>query len=854
MKTSALVNTDDASEQLSQPSNSQSLQLDDENITHSMDLTLDYRAKAHNNTSRKSLGRRVSFAEHAHVRLFQIPNPDNTNSTGSPQTSPIPSSSPEANQQPTLSNENDYPASFSRNRRGSVGLPLAGSEDMDLTTASPGIILDGEEGSVLMDEEMDLDENDDMEVTEVLQGEMLPRHSFAVRQPFAPIRPRDSIVFPDDDAIPSDDDDNQNGENSMLQDDNSQMQSEAENSQEGMEFTVPMGQSLRPPAVEDPAWLALRRMTHSGDTPHEPEAFSEDDIQIDKPQQGMNLNDAMTRLMRARDSMGADATDRAGAMDVTNVNANFAVYEDSLSTDDSIDDDAADGNETLNISKVVGRMSLGDGRMSLGYQDSTMDESGVYGSIQPLPSSTPRQSLATLTPEEEPTPETQATNEVNTMPRQAVFKPPSREIIMPFTSASGQEQTQISSAFTFVPPTAAPAASKTPTKPASPVKPKSTFSAAFAPPVAKPSPKKYTPSFTPNHSTPNKRPFSVMQDSVHDSGHPSPAKRPALGQGPLERASSSTPQKVSTVSQTRMSPSPNKKTESNNLSILPKRQSGYFARRRSLGNAFMPQNEQRSGNSANSSVSPSKRTGNGRMSLGFVPSTAWVRSSKNIPHPPTIALSTEDTQVEVLTDQTHEPPSILSPSRAPPSPVVAEVAINETPEQVNVEHAYSDRDQHDDGMKQEHSTHKEENQPDDDIVSYATQIFRLINLLIKWVQPSISIQKFFALTGIRFMDELTAPRRSIYPGFGNRQSRNPADIPLTEYYIAMGIDVPQLGLFTRVSKDLEGWITRSKAEFVQAEEEAAKVTPELFIEFMRADEEGQAELLVGSMLFPILMG
>jgi len=104
------------------------------------------------------------------------------------------------------------------------------------------------------------------------------------------------------------------------------------------------------------------------------------------------------------------------------------------------------------------------------------------------------------------------------------------------------------------------------------------------------------------------------------------------------------------------------------------------------------------------------------------------------------------------------------------------------------------------------------------------------------------------------MDELTAPRRSMHPGFVNHQARNPADTPLTEYYIAMGIDVPQLGLYTRVSKDLEGWITRSKAEFVQAEEEAAKITPELFIEFTRADEEGQAELLVVSMLFPRCVG
>lgn len=39
-------------------------------------------------------------------------------------------------------------------------------------------------------------------------------------------------------------------------------------------------------------------------------------------------------------------------------------------------------------------------------------------------------------------------------------------------------------------------------------------------------------------------------------------------------------------------------------------------------------------------------------------------------------------------------------------------------------------------------------------------------------------------------------------------------------------------------------MVRSKADFAQAEEEATKITPELFVEFMRADEEGQAELLV----------
>ena len=114
------------------------------------------------------------------------------------------------------------------------------------------------------------------------------------------------------------------------------------------------------------------------------------------------------------------------------------------------------------------------------------------------------------------------------------------------------------------------------------------------------------------------------------------------------------------------------------------------------------------------------------------------------------------------------------------------------------------------------------------------------------MQPPISIEQFFAMTAIKFMDELTAPRRSTHPSQQpNCQARNPDDIPLSDYVIAMGIDVPQLILYSRVSKDLQAWVEKSKADFAQAEDEAAKITPELFTEYSRADEEGRAELLVG---------
>ncbi len=95
------------------------------------------------------------------------------------------------------------------------------------------------------------------------------------------------------------------------------------------------------------------------------------------------------------------------------------------------------------------------------------------------------------------------------------------------------------------------------------------------------------------------------------------------------------------------------------------------------------------------------------------------------------------------------------------------------------------------------------------------------------------------------MDDLTAPRRSMHPSqLPSRQPRNPADIRQAEYTIAVAIDIPQLLLYSRVSSDLQAWMQQSKSVFVEAEEEAAKMTPELFIEFSRADEEGQAELLV----------
>ena len=105
------------------------------------------------------------------------------------------------------------------------------------------------------------------------------------------------------------------------------------------------------------------------------------------------------------------------------------------------------------------------------------------------------------------------------------------------------------------------------------------------------------------------------------------------------------------------------------------------------------------------------------------------------------------------------------------------------------------------------------------------------------------------MTGIRFLDELSAPRRStILPSqlqsAQRRASLQTKEATLADYAIAMAVDAPQLELYSHVAADLQRWIEHSKEIYHQAEEEAAKVTPMLFREYSMADEQTQVELLV----------
>ncbi|KAI0768622.1 Spc7 kinetochore protein-domain-containing protein [Trametes elegans] len=136
--------------------------------------------------------------------------------------------------------------------------------------------------------------------------------------------------------------------------------------------------------------------------------------------------------------------------------------------------------------------------------------------------------------------------------------------------------------------------------------------------------------------------------------------------------------------------------------------------------------------------------------------------------------------------------------------------------------------------------------------------------------PAISIEQFFQMTGIRFMDELTMPksrRSTVLPGQlrprARRRSSTTRDlngsaagmgeshvggedeeaIPLAEFAVAMAVDMPRLDLYGAVARDLNAYIQECKKIYREAEEEAMKVTPSLFREFASVDEAEQAMLI-----------
>ncbi|KAJ7042697.1 Spc7 kinetochore protein-domain-containing protein [Mycena alexandri] len=811
-----IINTDEPSSQDAQAAPQPQFQFpppggssQDTNATQSIELTTDFQTQIHDNPSRKSFGRRVSFASNAHVRLIdRVNKDDNTNSTASPQSSPVASSDPiddDAPRPAVLSDENAYPGAARNRRRSSVRQSIGmGSDDMDLTTIGSDAFLFAQAGgSALADEEMDFEDDSDvdMDMTEAFDGEFVRKRPVSLggaRKPLAQI----SVATP---SAANDADQSQSFT------DQSQSYTSDPSQEPPTEFTIPLNRSLRPPAHEDETWMALRRMTHSGDIPYEEPSASSDDEYVPVAQ--------------------------TGAPAPSQVNGDIQQDETFSSVDESFSD-ADNGDRTMNLSKVLGRVSLAGGgpRMSVGQPDSTMDESEIYGSIIPPPAqSTPVQQSRAKPSLPEP-------------PRPSIFRPPSPKKTLPSAPASPSKATPkppfSTGPFVRPPPKAAPTSpGKRPTTSADGLAAAKRLSVAGRV-VAAPSP--------------NKRPREQDNDPEHK---PSPAKR--LAMAGKWTAASTTPAAVETRPSTPPSDLPKAKPldpskrapflAASTSSAAPRapstlrRPSGYFARRKSMGAGLGTNTHMMDAESAPATLpapnSPKKKAGLGlgRVSMGSAPSDAWTRFDKNAAvldkgkgkekasaESEACAREAERQAAASPTPSRGSPapasprpasPRPKSTETAPPSPVVdLSALLQSTPEfgsdAVPIE--VDPTEQWRDGVQEADFPDEEEARP-------------------------ISIEQFFDITGIKFMDELDAPRRSIHQP--SRQARPPAKIPLAEYAVAMSINVPELVLYSAVSNDLQGWMDQSKAVFAQAEEEATKMTPELFTEYIRADEEGQTELL-----------
>ena len=288
-----------------------------------------------------TIQRRVSFAEKSQVRLY---DKDHRNSEGSVPSSPEQDPEQETDQPPPVVNdENAYPgASKPRPRRRSslrrsFGTDAgAGEESMELDTTKIIALTDElkltDEGWDGSDEETGYDE-DDMDITEVVrrQSVALRRRSSMRRQSLAP--PEETE-----------------------QDESISNAQESEEDRPHMDFTVPLGQPLRKPDPPPDEWHALRAVTHAG---------INDSVSEDGETETNELEDAISRLMAARDSLGLSGDGLAGGGD------SFASTESDSFTQDPAD--FADADRTMNITGLLRRAS--SGTFTDPSQESTSDYS-----------------------------------------------------------------------------------------------------------------------------------------------------------------------------------------------------------------------------------------------------------------------------------------------------------------------------------------------------------------------------------------------------------------------------------------------------------------------------------------------
>ncbi|KAI0257325.1 Spc7 kinetochore protein-domain-containing protein [Lactifluus subvellereus] len=737
---------------------------DADDITQTMDFTRDIRASINENATRKSLGRRVSFASHAQVRVFEKDqNRGDVSPSAVVANHPSPSTQPGA----LVNDENDYPgvSSLVRRRssfRRSVAFSENGEASMDMDSeleSSPlpaGFLA---QGSFLQDEEPDdvsgsWEEEEDMDLTTNIAASRSRKSSLGLSSLAR------SGQGPDDHP-PSED---------MTQDPTGDISGEQA---EPTEFTVPLNKSLRksePPSAE---WLALRAVTHAGgDGPYEPPPSDVDENEsfahgggVGLGEDDMDITEAETRLRRMRESLG-----------LTNI-----AQEDSFTSSEG-SSIGGDENQTVNLTNVW-RESLGTDSSSV------MDLTNVQGasSKSSADEAVNRALPPALSLQDPPIPPDQHdphAQPLSSGPTSTAL--PANVTGLPYDPPASPA----SSVFTkpgpvFQAPKKAPSS---PSKLKPPGSPQKGRTAAFALPVARPQPKKRVV------------PAGVDDEgSFHFESQGSPAKK---------QESRRSPSKATSTSALAGSTSTSSATRRPSAAGL-RRPSGYFAQRKSLGpsgvlNIPPPTSPKKKAAQARASIADISEIDKDLLNFGR--ENAEPSSSQQHPQ-----FMLQDTTKATDVSEPGNSPLLIPPPLSAATDSITTAGPEAPPPQLTVTFADVGATEQWRNNVQPPSFTEDEG-------------------------PPISIEQFFNMTGIRFLDELSAPRRStILPSqlqsTQRRASSQTAETTMADYVVAMAIDAPQLELYSH------------QRNYCQAEEEATKVTPMLFREYSVADEQTQAELL-----------
>ena len=636
---------------------------------------------------RKSLARRVSFASHLHIRLI-----DGKQARDPQSSSPNPLARNDGDGDGDEDEDNDenkhpvHAASRRRSsmrRRSSVAFSEFGEQSMDMddedgSAPLPADFLNQNNyqlgGSAVQDDEFTDDEDeDDMEITEAIRLNIERKRSLSLGGPARaslPARRRSSIApttvtqgrSENQPPPPQHNGDlsevREEGDTSVSSATGQSFASEGSSMEETqpIEYTAPVGKSLRPKKRPSAAWLALQAVTHAG-IPSDNEDENEDeegDSGVYQESEPMELTDAMSRIMKARASLGMspgarNANTTVSDMDMDEESApamqESSFQDDSFtSTEDSFGGDV--GDRTVNMTTLV--------RSSLGTQDSLLDTAppgGVTDEDRPIklplnatPASAPAPPVtthlnATAAPKPVPSPQPPAPEQpATTTPaapslvssvfsastsRPPVFAPPPKTPVAPTPRSPGKPPPSATipkpSTFslsrtparppTLASPAPAPkvpaattnAASTTTSAPAAPRSPAvQRPSAAFAPPTAR--------------KSPMKRSAPPASEAAHP---PSPAKRAAVGRlepakiAPFERARAASQEPVG---------------QGARRASMVRRPSGYFAQRKSLGAGVLPPLAGGAGAKGTGTVGGTGRAGGSglgraRASVGTAPSS-----------------------------------------------------------------------------------------------------------------------------------------------------------------------------------------------------------------------------------------